>query len=218
MFLTRRIAKADSAATKITQAPAPIQNHRHPSGIVGPRINLRIPSQPPINSIQGAGCRRVIINTANPSMRCGALTGPLPKAAMTARSQCVRNIVAALPAKKPADMQAYERKTLFMLYNPGPIQIDPELPLRSDGYRTCRMSLTWPSDSSARPSSRRTWGIPPGARSKSRRSGSSVWYGTEGIGTQGQGRRTGTALTPATRHCVGLESAQSDATLAPAQR
>jgi hypothetical protein len=26
-------------------------------------------------------------------MRCGALTGPLPKAAITARNQCVRNTV-----------------------------------------------------------------------------------------------------------------------------
>jgi hypothetical protein len=117
VFRIRRITDAISAAAKITQQPAPIQNHRRPSGMMGPKISLRPPNQPPINNIHGTGSSRVIITAASTSTRCGALTGPLPTAAITASSQCVRNIVAALPARKPANRHVYVMRILSMIYH-----------------------------------------------------------------------------------------------------
>jgi hypothetical protein len=38
-FRIRRVIEADNAVTKIAQQPTPIQNHRHPSGMIGPKIN-----------------------------------------------------------------------------------------------------------------------------------------------------------------------------------
>jgi hypothetical protein len=38
-FRIRRIIEPDNAAIKIAQQPTPSQNHRHPSGIIGPKIN-----------------------------------------------------------------------------------------------------------------------------------------------------------------------------------
>jgi hypothetical protein len=39
-FRIRRIIKANIAGIRIAQQPTPIQNYRHPSGIIGPKINL----------------------------------------------------------------------------------------------------------------------------------------------------------------------------------
>jgi len=39
-------------------------------------------------------------------------------AAITATSQCVRNIMAALPAKKPANRHVYAKSILSTIYHP----------------------------------------------------------------------------------------------------